>query len=340
MTYFVINNALGHDGEDPVFSDKEPAQSTIQITAAVESTPTAFPASVGVASSVSTTPEETNGDNVNASPANSAENDAKGENSLEVSSSAQGKVNYDKLKSDLGQYISKFAGQYGIHYIDLENNYEFGINDTNEYIAASTVKVPLNYFVYKKIAAGEVDPKKTLTYTEGDFEGGTGILQNKKLAGKSFTIKYLMELSITHSDNIATNMLLRHFGRKNLKNYMRSLGGTVVKDNKNVSCPKDMAIYMKDVYEFCNSNGELGEEFKHNLCNTVFNDRLPKLLPKEVKVAHKVGNQIEAVHDVGIIYTDKPYVLTVMSKGIVSEEEACNVIAEISKKVYDVVKDR
>jgi beta-lactamase class A len=135
-------------------------------------------------------------------------------------------------------------------------------------------------------------------------------------------------------------MLLRYFGRKNLKNYMRTLGGTVVKDNKNVSCPKDMAIYLKNIYDFCNNNGELGEELKYNLCNTMFNDRLPKLLPKDVEVAHKVGDQIQAVHDVGIIYADKPYVLTIMSKGVVSDEEAHNVIAQISKKVYDYVKDR
>lgn len=333
MAFVVINNALNHEDEELVFSDKGPVQSTFQIPSVVEPTTAAIPAGVGVVSSISTNDEVAAEKNLGTAPENSIEENVENMRDKENS-------NYDKLKNELEKYIAGCKGQYGICYIDLINDYEFGINATDEYIAASTVKVPLNYFVYKKIASGGVDPEKTLEYNSDDFEDGTGILQSKKLSGNSFTIRYLLKLSITHSDNIATNMLLRYFGRKNLKNYMRTLGGTVVEDNKNVSCPKDMAIYLKNIYDFCNNNGELGEELKYNLCNTMFNDRLPKLLPKDVEVAHKVGDQIQAVHDVGIIYADKPYVLTIMSKGVVSDEEAHNVIAQISKKVYDYVKDR
>lgn len=336
--YVVINNALGYKDEKTVFSDKEPAKSTILATSVVEASPTVMPASLGDKAIINAT---ATAEAIAPQEATSSITGTKSEDeTIEAASGSQVNINYDELKSELQKYISGCTGKYGIHYIDLTNNYEFGINDTDVYIAASTVKVPLNYYVFKKIAAGEVDPKKTIAYIEDDFEGGTGILQNKKLAGKSFSIKYLLKLSITYSDNIATNMLLRYFGRKNLKDYMRSIGGTVVDDKKNVSCPKDMALYMKAIYEFCNNNGELGKELKNNLCNTVYNDRLPKLLPKDVQVAHKVGNQIEAVHDVGIIYADKPYVLTVMSKGVVSDEEANNAIAQISKMVYDAVKDR
>lgn len=340
MAFAVINNALKHEEEDPTFSDNVSVQSTIQAARLAEPTPSDIPGSGGVVSSISTNDETDDENSVDSALENLSEGNGAQEENAETGSTVLKDSNYDELKSELEKYISRFKGQYGIYYIDLDNNYEFGINDTDEYIAASTVKVPLNYYVYKKLVDGEVDPETKLVYNEADFEGGTGILQGKKLAGKSYEIKYLLELSITHSDNIATNMLLRHFGRKNLREYMRELGGTVVKDNKNVSCPRDMAIYLKKVYEFCNANGELGEEFKHNLCNTLFNDRLPKLLPEELKVAHKVGNQIGAAHDVGIIYVEKPYILTVMSKGVVSDEEANNVIAEISKKVYDVVKDR
>ncbi|OPZ84492.1 MAG: Extended-spectrum beta-lactamase PER-1 precursor [Firmicutes bacterium ADurb.Bin419] len=348
MAFVVINNALRHDEEDFAFSDNVSVQGTMQVTTLTEPTPSAIPGIAGIASSIFTNDEMFDENNVDmddeskvdaVSDNPTEESGAQGQNA-EIGNTVQVNPNYNELKSELEKYISGFQGQYGIYFIDLENNYEFGINDTDEYIAASTVKVPLNYYVYREIADGEVDPEKTLAYNEADFEGGTGILQLKKLEGKTYKIKYLLELSITHSDNIATNMLLRYFGRKTLKKYMRAIGGTVVDDNKNVSCPKDMAVYLKKIYEFCNSNGQLGEELKHNLCNTMFNDRLPKLLPEEVEIAHKVGNQIGAVHDVGIIYTEKPYILAVMSNDVVSDEESNNVIAEISKKVYDVVKDR
>jgi beta-lactamase class A len=116
------------------------------------------------------------------------------------------------------------------------------------------------------------------------------------------------------------------------------LGGTIVVD-RNISCPKDMALYMKRVYEFSKSNKVLGGQLINYLENTVFNDRIPKLLPKSVKVAHKIGNYWDeewgmAFHDVGIIYTKKPYILAVMSRNV-NDSEAFNVIAAISKKVYD-----
>ncbi|AEV69529.1 serine hydrolase [Acetivibrio clariflavus] len=320
-----------------VFSYKDSVPSNTQIENTIEEIPSDIPDSLGQVSSIYFGDMTVSGDDV--FPENENYIDDYIEEDIDNLVS-QDSLDYENLKNELEEYVSRFTGQYGIYFVDLVSGYEFGINDTDEYTAASTIKVPLNYYIFKMIEAGEVDPEDTIAYKEDDFEGGTGILQSKKLKGKSFTIRYLLKVSIIYSDNIATNMLLRHFGRKNFKNYLRMLGGTVVDDNKNVSCPKDMAIYLKNIYEFCNENKELGKELKYNLCNTIHNDRLPRLLPKDVKVAHKIGDQIQAVHDVGIIYADNPYILAVMSKGVISDEEARSVIAQVSKKVYDFMNGK
>ncbi|HOQ01435.1 MAG TPA: class A beta-lactamase-related serine hydrolase [Acetivibrio clariflavus] len=333
-------NSSNHKDLRKVFSYKDSEPNNIQIENTVEEVPSDIPDSLGQVSSIYFGDMSVNGEDVFSENENNIEDY---EDYIEEdidNLDGQGSLDYDKLKSELEEYVSKYTGQYGIYFVDLVSGYEFGINDTDEYTAASTIKVPLNYYIFKKIEAGEVDPEDTIAYKEEDFEGGTGILQSKKLTGKSFTIRYLLKVSIIYSDNIATNMLLRHFGRKNFKNYLRTLGATVVDDNKNVSCPKDMAVYLKNIYEFCNENNELGKELKYNLCNTVYNDRLPRLLPKDVKVAHKIGDQIQAVHDVGIIYADNPYILAVMSKGVISDEESRSVIAQVSKKVYDFMNGK
>lgn len=341
IAFAAIINALNHKDQEQAFSDKGSVQTSAQILNPIEYIPSAIPNSIGEVSSISIDAESTYESDaflrLEEDIEENIENDIKEDIEKIID---EENFNYDELKDELKKYVSEYTGQYGIYFIDLENGYEFGIDETDEYTAASTVKVPLNYYLFKKIEAGEVDPEKTLDFTEEDFEGGTGILQTKKLTGKTFTIRYLLKISITNSDNIATNILLRYFGKKNLKDYMRSLGGTVVENTENVSCPKDMAIYLKNIYEFCNKNDELGAELKNNLCNTIYNDRLPRLLPKGVRVAHKVGDQIGAVHDVGIIYSDKPYVLAVMSKGVINDEEAHDVIAQISKKVFDYMNNR
>lgn len=250
------------------------------------------------------------------------------------------KVDYEALKSDLKDYISKFHGHYGIYFVDLESNQEFGINDTEEYKAASTFKIPLNLYVYDRIRAGAINPEGTLKYTEADYEDGAGTIRYNKTFGKAYTIRELLRLSIVYSDNVAVNMLLRYVGRKNVKNYMRELGGKVVNDNSNVSCPKDMALYLKEVYKLSESGDPLGKELMDNLTKTDFHDRIPALLPNNVKVAHKTGNLIGIVHDVGIVFADKPYIIAVMSKGVISDPESNEIIANISKKTYDFVKSQ
>jgi beta-lactamase class A len=248
-------------------------------------------------------------------------------------------IKLNELKNDIESYIKSFKGKYGIYYINLVDDSEFGVNDKDEYIAASTVKIPINLYLYNKIKDGSVDADGVMPYLEEDYEGGTGKLQFDEI-GKKYTVRELSKLSIEISDNVATNILLRLLGRYNIKEYMRRLGGIVISDERNISCPRDMALYMKQVYYFYKSSGDLGEELMGYFQNTVFKDRIPGQLPKSIKIAHKIGNQTDAYHDVGIVFAKKPYVIAIMSENIKEREEAFNVIANISKKVYDFVSEK
>jgi beta-lactamase class A len=245
---------------------------------------------------------------------------------------------YKALKSELQNYISQLVGMYGIYFMDLKNGEQFGINAREKFLAASTFKIPLNMYIYKMIRGGEINPADTIEYTEDDYEEGAGIIRYNETFGKNYTVKELQRLSIVYSDNVAVNMLLRHVGRGNVKNYMRQLGGRIVDDNKNTSCPEDMALYLKKVYELYIMKDRYAKELVGNMIETNFCDRLPALLPKGVDVAHKTGNLIGIVHDVGIVFAKRPYIIVVMSKGVISDKDANNAIADISKKVYDFVK--
>jgi len=247
------------------------------------------------------------------------------------------KLDIPELRNKIIRFIEDKNGFYGIYFKGLYSKSEFGINATEEFIAASTIKIPLNLLIYSQIAQGLLDPDKELEYREEFYEGGSGRIQFEK-PGTKFTVRELAKLSIVVSDNIATNMLLDMVDRKKFKDYLRSLGGQVVDDIKNVSCPVDMGLYLELLYDFCMNNKELGDELLHNLENTVFNDRLPKYLPEGIRVAHKIGNQYQTYHDVGIVFAKRePYIICVMSKGA-KEQEAYETIALISKMVYDFVE--
>lgn len=82
------------------------------------------------------------------------------------------------------------------------------LNIEKQHIAASTIKLPLAIIALDAVAAGDFNLQTKIAYQESDFEGGAGILSKPKI-GETFTLKKLLELSIVHSDNIATNMILR-----------------------------------------------------------------------------------------------------------------------------------
>jgi len=246
-------------------------------------------------------------------------------------------VNYDRLETEIENYIKDYKGRYGVYYYDINTGDEFGIDDEYEYVAASTIKIPLNLYLYEGIKSGSINPDSKMTYIKEDYEEGTGKLQFEEF-GSQYSVRNLSKLSITISDNVATNMLIRLVGMYNLKDYMRQLGGRFVDYEQNISSPKDMGLYMAQVYEFYRNNEEIGKELMDDLLNTQFNDRLPALLPKTVKVAHKIGTQTNVINDVGIVFTENPYIVSIMSKDI-DEKEAPGVLANISKLIYDFVTE-
>jgi len=84
---------------------------------------------------------------------------------------------------------------------------------------------------------------------------------------------------------------------------------------------------------------EASEKMIEILLGQEFNESIPALLPKSVKVAHKTGWTNDVYHDTGIIYSEdrKPYVLSIMTKGFAENQatEAHQCIANISKLIYE-----
>jgi len=96
-------------------------------------------------------------------------------------------------------------------------------------------------------------------------------------------------------------------------------------------------MYLERIVELEQEYPELGQELIGYLENTVFNERMPKYLPEDVKVAHKIGTWPDtgSSHDVGIVYGQNPFVLSIMSEGVTDATQAAEVIGQITKMVYD-----
>ncbi|MFO7610974.1 MAG: serine hydrolase [Clostridia bacterium] len=188
---------------------------------------------------------------------------------------------------------------------------------------------------FKKIAEGAIDPSMEMEYTEADLEYGTGRIIKGEY-GDVYTVSQLIELSLVYSDNCAINMIIRLCGRDNILAYMADLGATVNYGARHRSCPADMAVFAKELYDKYIENPDLYGIMINYLENTAFNDRINKLLPKDIAVAHKIGNYVgeNAYNDIGIVFADRPYIVSFMSEQTNENLEAFDVISKVSLMIY------
>jgi beta-lactamase class A len=72
------------------------------------------------------------------------------------------------------------------------------------------------------------------------------------------------------------------------------------------------------------------------------NEGIPAALPPGNRVAHKTGSITRHYHDAALVYPKgrrKPYVLVVMTKDFEREEDAVEVVRNISRTVWTHVVD-
>jgi beta-lactamase class A len=111
------------------------------------------------------------------------------------------------------------------------------------------------------------------------------------------------------------------------------------KDSRLVINTKDYSKIFKCLYLSCYNSKEHSQEIMNKLTQTDFKNRITKLLPNDVTVAHKIGtfnNQYQS--DCGIVYANNGtsnYQLCIMVNA--DDPEASEEIARISYKIYSYV---
>ena len=263
------------------------------------------------------------------------------------------------LEKDIEQYLSLKTGRFSVYYINMGNGETASYNETAPMVAASSIKIAYNTFLYKKAADGSfsMDDKmkyNSAPYPTGDFEAGTGTIQNAP-NGTEFTIREISRRSIRISDNCATNMVLRKLGGIDavndgfmtpisaVVNYRSSVSYTdysgANQSGRHRTSARDLAEYARELYNLYSANSDAYSDLIDDLCNTEFSWGIPAGLPDGTRVAHKIGfNPAYAAHnDVGIVFAEEDYVLCVMTE-LGSATDAQAHIAEISRLVGDYIE--
>lgn len=255
------------------------------------------------------------------------------------------------------------GAEVSVAYENLQTGSKMLIDEKERMHAASTYKTALMIEVYKQAAEGKfsltdsinvVNSFKSIVdgseYTMDIGEDSDDTVYD--IIGKKATYYDLTYQMISVSSNLATNLLINEVGAENIMITLESIG---VKEMQVLRGVEDLKAYELGLNNTTNAEDMLRvmsaiakdelispsacAEMRKILLAQVHNSKIPAKLPEEVKVAHKTGSISEIDHDAAIIYPPKGpvYALVVLTRGIKEHKEAEELIADISKIIYDRV---
>jgi beta-lactamase class A len=155
--------------------------------------------------------------------------------------------------------------------------------------------------------------------------------------GESLSVAEALERMITLSDNTSAVMLGSRVGGQRINANLAALGmdTTHYSLERMTTSALDM-VHLLDLIARGNAvSSSASADMIHLMLRQRVNDRLPRLLPDEVQVAHKTGNLPGIMNDVGILYGPSSTIAVAALVSDTSDETAAATgIARIALAAY------
>ncbi|MBQ3195187.1 MAG: serine hydrolase [Clostridia bacterium] len=215
--------------------------------------------------------------------------------------------------SALYNAIHKGSNISGFVAIRLSDGASIAYNPTRSFRCASAFKSFVSHYAYKQAAAGVLDLNAGITYTSADYYSGSGIIKSSPF-GTVYSLRQVADYSIRYSDNAGFVMLQRYLNRDGLVDYAKSLGCPGA-DGFKYTWPDmsalDAAIWWADIYGFAKSSTYGAEAY--NVYLNATQPSIKKGLNDEHPVAHKSGSMSYYFHDCGVVESEDPYILVLLT---------------------------
>ena len=239
-----------------------------------------------------------------------------------------------ELEEEINQIIEKSkvdqkVSEASVYYRDLNNGPWFFINDDLYFTPASLLKVPVMITYFKMAETNPEILKQTLTLTTAYSNITNHIFSDEVTeiqVGQSYTILELIESMIINSDNYATVLL-----QENIDTELQAK----VYSDFDIRLPNDTnsrepflttqayASFLRVLYNATYLNKQYSEMALEILSRNKFKLGIKAGVADNVKVSNKYGifdknailNEGMQLHDCGIVYDTKTYVICIMTHG-------------------------
>jgi beta-lactamase class A len=245
----------------------------------------------------------------------------------------------DGLQRTVSDSLKGSKGTYAVVIKNLTSGESYYFNEHKKFEAASLYKNWIMVTVFRQIESGKITKgeilKKDIAELNKEFEISTKSAEMTEGEIEVPVIQALIGM-ITISHNYNALLLADRIKLSSVRNFLTEVG----LNESSVGSPPitsayDMSLFFEKLYKGELGNSESTKEMIDLLKKQTLNNKIPRLLPEDLIIAHKTGELGSFTHDAGIVYTPKGnYIVVVLSESDYPPG-AEEYIAKISKAVYD-----
>jgi beta-lactamase class A len=262
------------------------------------------------------------------------------------------------LEAELRKAIAASGAEVALAMRTIDGRGAVEIDADTPFHAASTMKVPVMFELFRQARAGRLRLDDQLpirnefhSIVDGSVyrlsEGDDSDKAIYSAAGSTLTLRQLCEAMITVSSNFAANLLIEKLGVDNVRRTVSTLGADGmqvlrgVEDQKafdkglnNTTTARGLLVLFEKLARSEVVDEPADAEMVAVLKRQAFNDGIPAGLPPGTAVAHKTGSITRIHHDAGIVYAPRPYVLVILVRGLEDQKASGALMAQLSRMVY------
>lgn len=254
----------------------------------------------------------------------------------------------DTMWSDVGDMLRRAPGTYSMCVCDAHGNQHYGLREHAVRSAASLIKVPLAAAVLDAAAQDHVPftLNTTVVLNEAERVEGTGGVDTAP-AGTPKTVRELIGHALRESDNTASNLLIKLVGMERVNEWLAVRGlqtrlrrmfvdfDALAAGHDNTTTAADMCTILAHVLQH-RQYALLLDDLQHSLGD----GKLEAGVPPGVPIAHKVGDLPHVEHDAGIVFAPvSTYIVVVLGVDLLDVEVARRTIAQVSRMVWNIMKN-
>lgn len=243
-------------------------------------------------------------------------------------------------------------GKYSVVIADIKHNKKYVYGENAFIGSASIYKLAILYKAFEEIERGTLKKDEILSGKKSELDAMLGDEEEVNSSDISidpaddeeisYTVDLAMRLMIRISDNYAALLLAEKLGWAKTQMSLEDAGiegfDLISPDAPRVSA-NATAKLLEKIYKKEAVSKVASEEMMQILLEQQINDRIPKYLSKDIKVAHKTGDLEKIRHDAGIIFGKKGDYIFVFLTESDQPVETSDLIASVSKSVFDILEN-